>query len=153
MDINYGRLKPLTEIEQCECKEISRLHLVDLLTPNPVYCGECHKEIILEKTSLTQKQIDDIADWYRAANSLYLLWLDSGEYEDDAKQKLLDKNGQVNKTGLALAEEISETYPTLYWWFWDSDDGEPENCPNCDAPLDRNVKYGTGKCEKCRIII
>ncbi|MDH5180578.1 MAG: DUF2310 family Zn-ribbon-containing protein [Gammaproteobacteria bacterium] len=153
MDVLYNRLKPFVDQEICRCTSLHGLLLVDLLSSNPLHCAECKNEVEPERLGLTQRQVDDIADWYMVAKALFLLWLDSGEYEMYAKEKLLDKNGQVNVVGLSLAKELSALYPTLYWWFSDSDDGEPQNCPNCGDELDTAVKHGTGKCEKCRVIV
>jgi hypothetical protein len=76
------------------------------------------------------------------ANALYRLWLDSGEYDEYAKVRLLDPNGQVTRDGLKLAEALSARIPTKLWLFSDTDDGTPTHCPICSKELDTNVKWG-----------
>ena len=149
----YDKLRPFTDLEICKCKNISGILLLDLLTDNPLHCSVCKNEIEPSLLDLDIELIEEIASWLSVYDALYNLWLNSGEYEDWAKQKLLDKNGEVNKAGMALANKLSEKYPTYYWWFWDTDDGEPELCPNCGSKLQDDLKWGTGNCRKCKIII
>ncbi len=149
----YAKLRPCSDQETCECKEISGIFLLDILSENPLYCSDCRKEIEPARLDLDAELIDKIANWLSAFDALYKLWLDSGEYEVWAKEKLLDKKGQVNQDGMFLARKLSEKYPTSYWWFWDTDDGEPEFCPNCDCNLQDDFRWGTGNCRKCKIMI
>lgn len=149
----YEKLRPFTEFESCECENITALVLVYLFTDNPINCFKCRKEIDPEKLKLTAKQVDSIHNCFSVYGSLYRLWIDSGEYEEWAKNKLQDQKSQVNIDGMLIVKELSEILPTYYWWFWDTDDGEPKNCPNCNASLNEDVHWGTGKCDKCKIII
>ena len=149
----YDRLRPNIDIETCECEEVSKLLLVYMFTDNPINCFKCRKEIDSERLGLSGEMCDDIARVFNVYGALYNLWLDSGEYELDSKNKLLDKNGQVNINGMKLAKKLSNEWKTYYWWFYDTDDGEPENCPNCSCKLTENVYFGTGICEKCNIAI
>ena len=87
------------------------------------------------------------------ADALYRLWLDSGEYEEYAKARLLEPNGQVNRDGLEVAQALCTRIPTRLWLFSDTDDGEPTNCPVCHSKLDTDVMWGTGKCPRCPIQI
>jgi hypothetical protein len=147
----YKRLRPWTEIEACECESINGLFLVDLLTDNPLHCDFCRREVDPERLGLTAKETDAVAGWFAQAKSRYQLWLMSGEYEDYAKARLVDIDGQVNKDGREVAELLSKRIPTLLWVFRDVEDGEPTHCPRCGQPLDSNVKWGTGRCSACRI--
>ncbi len=149
----YSKLRPDTEIERCECKTVSGLLLVYLFSRNPIHCSECRKEIDPERLGLSAKEVDDIARCFGVYSSLYKLWLDSGEYEAFAKEKLIDPKGQVNRSCMAVAQRLSEKWPTAYWWFYDTDDGTPSSCPSCSATLDTNVKWGTGKCARCCVHI
>jgi hypothetical protein len=152
MDI-YSKLRPYTEIERCECSKVSGLLLVYLLTDNPIHCAACRKEVDPEKLGLAASEVDEIADCFSVYGALYKLWLDSREYEAFAKAKLMDPQGQVNRAGISIAQKLSIKWPTYYWWFYDTDDGVPERCPSCSTALDRNVKWGTGKCECCRVVV
>jgi hypothetical protein len=144
----YQRLRPWTDIERCECGSVESLLLVDLLTDNPIHCGYCRKEIDPERLQLTAEETDKIAHWFSAAGALYRLWLDSGEYEEYAKQRLLGPQGQINVNGREIARKLSEKWPTRFWFFYDTDDGEPTDCPNCHNPIVKDVKWGTGRCQQ-----
>src|SRR5215510_4456380 len=74
------RLRPLTDIESCECASVNGILLVDLLTDNPLHCDFCRKEVDPERLQLTVEETEAVARWFSAADSLYRLWLDSGEY-------------------------------------------------------------------------
>jgi hypothetical protein len=152
MDV-YNKLRPWTEIEACECASVTGLFLVDLLTDNPLHCDSCRKEVDPERLGLSAEETESVAGWLSAASALYRLWLDSGEYEEYAKARLLDPNGQVNRGGLEVARTLSARIPTRLWFFHDTDDGEPTNCPICRSELDTDVKWGTGRCPKCPIQI
>ena len=147
----YDKLRPLTNIEACECDSVSGLLLVDLLTDNPLHCDFCRNEVDPERLELTTEETESVARWHSMANALYRLWLDSGEYEEYAKVRLLDPNGQVTRDGLKLAEALSARIPTKLWLFSDTDDGTPTHCPICSKELDTNVKWGTGVCANCRV--
>ena len=150
MDV-YNKLRPWTEIEACECASVEGLFIVDLLTDNPLHCDFCRKEVDPERLKLTLEETEAVARWFSVASALYRLWLDSGEYEEYAKARLLDPNGQVNSDGLEVARTLSARIPTRLWFFHDTDDGEPANCPVCRSELDTDVKWGTGRCPKCPI--
>jgi muconolactone delta-isomerase len=147
----YNKLRPWTEIDACECASVGGLFLVDLLTDNPVHCDSCRKEVDPERLKLTAEETEAVARWFSAAGALYRLWLDSGEYEEYAKARLLDPDGQVNRDGLEVARTLSARVPTRLWFFHDADDGEPTHCPFCRGELDTDVKWGTGRCPKCPV--
>src|SRR5687767_12399352 len=142
----YAQLRPWTEIEACECVSVNGLFLVDLLSDNPLHCDFCRKEVDPERLKLTVEETESVAGWFAAANALYRLWLDSGEYEEYAKARLLDPNGQATRDGLQLARTLSAKVPTRLWLFYDTDDGEPTHCPLCGCALDTDVKWGAGRC-------
>lgn len=127
--------------------------LVDLLTDNPIHCFSCKNEIDPEVLKLQKPLVDEIASWFRSYQALYALWLDSGEYESYAREKLFDKHGQVNIEGVRIAKQLAQYYPSYYWWFFDVDDDEPSLCPNCNNKLDHNVKHGIGKCDACHVLV
>ena len=152
MDV-YSKLRPDTDIERCECGTVSGLLLVYLFTRNPIHCATCRKEIDPERLGLAAQEVDEIARCFSVYGSLYKLWLDSGEYEALSKEKLIDPKGQVNQAGMIIAKKLSSRWPSHYWWFHDTDDGTPNTCPSCTRTLDTDVRWGTGKCDHCRIII
>jgi len=146
----YDKLRPWTEIEACKCASVEGLFVVDLLTDNPLHCDFCRKEVDPERLKLTVEETESVARWFSTASALYRLWLDSGESEEYAKARLLDPNGQVNRDGLHVARTLPAKIPTRFWFFRDTDDGEPTHCPICLNKLDTDVKWGTGMCLSCR---
>jgi hypothetical protein len=150
---SYDRLRPWTDIEACDCEIVTKLLLIDLLTDNPIHCGVCRREVDPQRIELTAKETDFIASWFSVSSALYRLWLNSGEYEQYAKERLLDPNGQVNRDGREIAITLSIRLPTRLWYFHDTDDGEITHCPVCNERLDTAVKFGTGTCHSCRIQI
>lgn len=147
----YHKLRPLTELETCECDSVEGLFLVDMLTDNPLHCDFCRKEVDPESLKLTVEETEAVVSWFSTAGPLYQLWLNSGEYEEYAKARLLDPDGQVNRDGLKAARMLSSRIPTLVWFFYDTDDGDPTHCPVCRNELATDVKWGTGACLSCRI--
>ena len=150
---HYQKLKPWTDLRICTCKTIKHLLLVYIFSNNPIHCYECKNEVAPERLRLSAEQINTIANWQRVSAALNHLWLDSGEYEAWATKKLLAKNGQVNVQGLAIAAELSQQWPTYYWWFHDHDALPPTKCPNCNQPLDKTTRHGYGKCTKCHLVV
>jgi predicted nucleic acid-binding Zn ribbon protein len=148
---SYNKLRPWTEIESCECIAVSTLLLIDLLSDNPIHCGLCRREVDPERISLSSTETESIARWFSSSRALYRLWLNSGEYENYAKARLLDPNGQINREGRQIAKQLSTKIPTLMWFFHDTDDGEPISCPICCNLLDTDVKWGAGQCKTCNI--
>jgi hypothetical protein len=149
----YQKLRPWTQIEACECQSVPGLLLVDLLSDNPLHCSACRREVDPERLGLTVDETEAVARWFWVATALYSLWLDSGQYEAYAKAQLLDPKGQVNRRGLDIARSLSARLPTRLWLFHDTDDGEPTHCPICGEALDTDVKWGTGQCPRCPILV
>ncbi|RLA52589.1 MAG: hypothetical protein DRR42_07165 [Gammaproteobacteria bacterium] len=148
----YDRLRPSTDIEECECEVVTHLLLIiGWMSENPISCGECRREVDPERLRLTTKEVDLVAGWNVVSNSLYWLWLDSGEYEEYAKARLSDPTSQINTDGMKVAEMLSARLPTRLWYYSDTDDGTLIECPVCARPLDTNVKWGTGDCPVCKI--
>jgi hypothetical protein len=125
--------------------------LVDLLSENPIHFSTCRNAVAHSRLGLTKSETRQIAFWHSTAQSLYKLWLNSGEYELPAKQWLLDADGQVNKEGLAIAQSLSRKIPTRLWFFHDPDDPAPTRCPICNSPLNTEIDWGSGFCDACGI--
>lgn len=140
-------------IEYCGCNEIYSILLVYTLTDNPIHCYKCKGAIDPERLQLTDKDVEAIGSWHNVFSSLYLLWLDSGEYEGYAKQQLLNKDGQVNKQGMQVARMLSNRWPSYFWWFHDATEPEPARCPNCSGPIDNDNRHGHGKCNQCLVVV
>jgi len=118
-----------------------------------LYCVICSGEVIPERIGFDAKLADEIASWRSVHQGLYCLWLDSGEYEEWAKQQLTNAGGQVNLRGRELALQLNATVTTYYWWFHDMDNGLVENCPICNDKLSESDDLNFQRCEKCFIML
>ena len=150
---NYEKLRPWQDSNYCNCENIKRILLFYAMHDNPIHCYECKGIIDPETINLSPEQVDEISSWHSNFSALYDLWLDSGEYANFAGEKLADKNSQVNLKGVSLARRLSETWPTYYWWFYDYESPTPQECPNCNQPLDGDQQHAHGKCHSCHIVI
>jgi len=73
------------------------------------------QEVDPERINVSVKETEAIAKWFSSASALYMLWLNSGEYEEYAKARLLNPNGQINKEGRKIAKDLSKRIPTQLW--------------------------------------
>ena len=99
---------------------------------------------------------EEIANWLSAYDSLYRLWLDSGEYEDWAASCLADPFGQVNRQGREIVARLNSIAPAYYWWFVDTEVTEseqPKGCPVCSGALDEVKGREFRVCVSCRILV
>ena len=108
----YDKLRPCVDIEKRNCDVISSIVLVDILTDNPIHYLDCKNEIDPEILGLSEKLVDEIANWFQSYLVLYEPCLNSEEYEQCAKEKLINKNGQVSVEEMRVANKLSEFYPT-----------------------------------------
>jgi hypothetical protein len=121
----YFKLRPsipTPDEELCKCEEVSELYLACKLGTNPVYCLRCNGEVLPDKLAFEEPLAEEIASWNSVYGSLYQLWLDSGEYEEWGRDRLLDPKGEVNARGMEIVKELSTRVRTYYFWF----DGEQE---------------------------
>jgi hypothetical protein len=150
---SYGLLRPRTDIRHCDCLRVEQLLLVYTLEDNPIQCFRCKGTVDPEAISLSEAQVEAVGSWRRVFGALYDLWLDSGEYEAWAKGQLLRRGGEVNVKGMATRATISETLPTFYWWFRDTDDPVPTSCPWCEGEVVPATRHGEHQCHSCWIVI
>ena len=67
--------------EVCQCATLRYVMLRDSLTENPLKCVDCNGEVAPERIGFDERLAEDIAQWRSVFQSLYLLWIDSNEYE------------------------------------------------------------------------
>lgn len=130
--------------------------LRDTLTENPLQCVECNGEVAPERICFDERLSDDIASWRGLFRSLYLLWLDSGEYEAWAAERLLDRNGEVNVRGREVVDQLNQFVRAYYWWFKNTELEEPSApvaCPNCGIAMEPYEGFSFQKCESCAILM
>lgn len=157
MEDKYFKLKsapetPLDEI--CKCDNIEEIYLAYKLGYNPVFCCTCNGEVVPERLAYSNQLVEKIASWTDVYGALYKLWLDSGEYEIYAKEKLEDPNSQVNKDGLELIKSLSAIRSCFYLWFDENsvESEAKEKCPNCGDSLTSNI-LNFRLCQQCKILL
>src|SRR5262245_56846985 len=94
------------------------------LGANPIHCLRCNLEVRPERLALTAREVDDIADWRLTYNAIDALELASGEYEQWAREQLLDLSSPPNVEGREVVAMLNEKV-RCYFWVWQpqSDDG------------------------------
>jgi hypothetical protein len=155
----YWKLRPAQATppdEICACPGAPAIVLLSLFAPNPLTCAECRKEVPPERIGFSERLAEQIAFWRTFHDSLYNLWLDSGDYEEWAGGELSDPECPVHVRGLELVARLNEHRRCWYWWFQDSgaDDFVPlEACPRCGLSLDDDVLDGWLVCNSCSIVV
>jgi hypothetical protein len=115
----YWKLRPAPptpDEEICHCAPCKQLMLRDSLGDNPLYCVACNGEVAPERIGFDDRLAEDIARWRSVHGALFLLWLDSGEYETWAVERLRDPNGSVNVEGRNIVRRLNEYVRAYYWW-------------------------------------
>jgi hypothetical protein len=155
----YWRLRPpgATPVEDvCHCANLIAVILLNGLTYNPLCCIACKGEIPPERIGFDESLAEVIAFWLSVYDSLYRLWLDSGEYETWAAERLSDPSGSINREGREIVARLNEFVPAYYWWFVNSETDDQEiarPCPVCAGRLERFPKTNLQLCPVCRIVL
>ena len=155
----YWRLRPAgptPDDEVCHCPPGTAVVLRDVLTDNPLGCAACNGEVPPERLGFDARFAEEIANWLSVYDSLYRLWLDSGEYEAWDAARLSDPRGQVNTSGREIVARLNGIAPAYYWWFVDTEAAEAEPpvlCPVCSGPLAQFDGRDFRVCAACRVLI
>ena len=161
----YWKLRPpppTPEDEICACTSVTPVVLQPHLSSNPLSCARCNLEMPPEGIGFDQGLADALASWQPLHNSFYVLWLDSGDFEEWAKMHLRNPLSVVNSRGIELASKVSKFRRCYLWWFQDegADDWSPATmCPRCAATLDVRFKGERPQCgtllvcEECSIAL
>lgn len=155
----YWKLRPLPHPEKediCHCENRTAVMLRDSFSQNPVQCLTCNGEVPPEQLGYDAQLVEEIACWRSIYRSLYLLWLDSGEYETWAAEKLASPASKVNVQGRDIVRRLNGVMTSYYWWFNDTEIEEkdpPSNCPYCASPLKDFEERNFQICDNCLILI
>jgi len=155
----YRKLGPsrrTPDEEVCRCDPCQGLVLCDSLSDNPLRCLECNGEVAPVRIGFGDQLAEDIAAWRSVHRALYLLWLDSGEYEPWARDRLLDPNGSVNVLGRDIVRQLNAFIRTFLWWFQDPGIDEPASpgqCPICFGATKKCGIQNLRTCEACSIVM
>ena len=54
----YLKLRPWTDIESCQCAEVTGLVLFDCPSDNPIHCATCKNEVDPERLGLSVEEVE-----------------------------------------------------------------------------------------------
>ena len=141
----------------CRCPTDQPIKLMNALTYNPFHCLICNLEVSPPRLDLPSELVDGAAHWNSIYESVYRLWLDSGDYEIWARDVLENLESGVNREGRELVKEINGFRRCFYWCFQDQSSESfvaISNCPTCTRELEK-VEGSTTKqavCEGCSLV-
>lgn len=141
--------------ESCLCDSRIPIRLMATPSRNAISCMKCN--LVVDNTGLHLSTTDrkSLVKWRKTYWNIYSLWLDSGEYEDWAAEKLQSFQGQVNSEGRQLARRILGRGPCFYWLFWDETNelAYPRKCPSCQRDWSASpFRSGESICKSCRLV-
>ncbi len=150
------------EGEICHCADNTPLVLQPHLSPNPISCARCNLEVAPERIGFNRALAEALASWQSFHGCFYLLWLDSGEFEQWAAAQLLHPSSPVNTRGLELAVQLSDYRRCYLWWFQGEekiDRMRAGKCPRCSSKLEARFEGERPQggtlyvCEPCSIAL
>jgi len=138
----------------CRCSRDKPTLLHGSLPVSPLNCMQCKKPVILNN-EITSNELEHATfKWAKTYNALFILWSDTIEYREWAKQKLLDEIGSINLEGLELAQKYNTVRKTYYWMFQDNSDKDyiqPKHCPFCGSSMVPILENDFKVCHGCRV--
>jgi predicted nucleic acid-binding Zn ribbon protein len=159
MDDPLDRLRPPSatpDDEICSCGPGIPIKLMCVLSYNPICCVGCNLERAPATLGLDEMLVQEIAYWRGIYDGIYLMWLDSAEYEEWARAQLVDLSSPVNRRGRALRANLDRLTRCYYWLFEDvsADDYMPlAECPSCGGAWDACIyRPGHRVCEPCSLV-
>jgi hypothetical protein len=140
--------------DACHCDHVKGVVLRHVLDANPLGCLRCNCMVAPERIALDPGLVEAMVHWNSLYEALYLLWLDSDEYEAWAAERLADREGRVNRLGRELVAAMADRIPANYWWFEPEPREQPGGpCPLCQRPLRASTRIPVALCETCRIVL
>ena len=152
----YDALGPIdcTSDDMCGCDSVGSIVLQDCLIPNPLYCGTCFGGVPPESIRLAGDLVTPIARWRDICRSLYLLWLDSGDYAAWASDQLENAAGQIHTAGRGIADQITAGGHLCYYrWFVPHSEVASHDCPFCGQGLEAWPDRADRRCLSCRVVL
>lgn len=155
-DDPYWRLRecPTPPDEICACTDSPPFLLFQTFGRNPIHCLVCNREVAPERAGISRGLADKLANWHSFRSAFETLWLDSGEFEDWARDQLTDPSSPSNVRGLAVVRELNSYRSAYMLWFQDNtaDDFQPLTvCPVCHIALRSQGRVAV--CDACRIAV
>ena len=149
--------EPTPEDEICQ-HQGTPIKLMYALSYNPIHCMDCNLEIRLDTLPLSLESIELIARWRDVYSAIYLLWLDSEEYEEWAKEQLSTIASAVNVRGRGVQHVLNDVRRCYYAFFQDqsSETYSPLLfCPICGDALQEYTQgiFLQRVCERDRLVM
>lgn len=141
--------------ELCSCEGCPPLLLRSLLGFNPLGCAACNLEVPPERLGISPELAEALAAWRSFHDCFYLLWLDSRDFEDWARNELSNPQSPVNSRGLSLRAQLERVRHAYYLWFQDAGAAgfmPLTSCPACGSRL-QEAKLVGSVCESCGILV
>lgn len=118
----YERLRapePTPEDELCTCPAGTPVKLMSTrgIGFNPIQCLNCNREVVPERVGMSADLADAVATWLRTYGAIDALELESGPYEQWARDQLLDPASPPNLEGRAVVERLNELNRCYLWFF------------------------------------
>ena len=138
----------------CHCSTDEPAILNGALPVSPLNCMQCKSPIPLNDVIIPNELQHALSKWAKSYNSLFILWSETIEYREWAKQRLLDEIGSINLEGIELAQQCDLIRKTYYWIFQDNsnkDYVQPLYCPFCGASMAPILKNDFKVCHDCRV--
>ncbi len=114
-------------------------------------CNKCFGEIPYSKIPLSIK----LEDWQRKHERVYLNWIESSLFEQEALDELINyNNGKLNIEGEKIRKQLSDFFKLpIYLNLFIEEPTDNQQCPICNN-IGNNSKLKTLKhiCENCNTI-
>ena len=137
----------------CICPNAGPLLLCMDLSDNPIKCMVCKGTLDHKAIGIDDSVKGDALKWNSLYRALYILWIDSNEYESWALEKLADPKGRVNKLGFEIIQQLSSMRKAFYWWSeaFAGDVDRDKKCPNCGNEWETDNANNLRICCSCQI--
>ncbi|MCK5742919.1 MAG: DUF2310 family Zn-ribbon-containing protein [Chlorobi bacterium] len=141
------------ESENCTCENSSFYILFgrDLDMCKELICADCLKQVSYSKIP---KEIE-IEDWQRKRQRVYLNWLESGLFEQEAFDELINySTGKLNIEGEKIRKKLSDFFHIpVYIHLFEEEEGVNHDCLMCGSSGEDSGLGSPRKiCKKCNTI-
>lgn len=157
----YAALRPphpTPPDELCDCPPGTPIKLMWSLSFNPIACLDCNLEVPPENVPVPEDAVTAVAYWCQIDAAIQHLELDSGPYEQWARDQLLDPQNRVVTEGREVQRLLNPIRRCYYWFFQPQSDGDfvpRTTCPICERTLTRYQGgiFSQLVCEHCSVVL
>jgi hypothetical protein len=141
---------------RCRCAGTSPLRLMWALDPDVVWCIRCNAPVKRATHFFRPAAKNSLGRWKAEFESIYRLWLESGDYESWARRQLTSLAAPINRTGLKLVRANSKLDGRKLYYYFDQFLDRPvraRKCPACGGALNIVQGRSLGLCSRCLLAI